>query len=62
MFKTVKELKRGEFFKRKESSGKVYMRGEFCRDIKKFECDDFNDISRSIYLRGDTVVFVGFEF
>lgn len=60
--KTIREIKPGEYFKRKPDSQKVYSRGEYCRESKRYICGDFDDISRSISLKGDSLVFVGFTF
>ena len=58
----LKELPMGEFFKRKENSKKVYMREDYYRPEKKYQCGDFEDIGNAIYLKGETLVFVDFEF
>lgn len=58
----LKDLPKGEFFKRKPASGKVYVRGEYDRSIRKYCCDDWHDISRGIELRGTTIVYANFEF
>lgn len=59
------ELRRvpaGEYFRRKADSRKTYIRRSYIRGEKVFECDDDSDISRSIYLKGSTMVFVGFTY
>jgi hypothetical protein len=61
-WKPIRELKAGEFFRRKEDSKKTYTRQTYIRDGKVFECDDHEDISRAIYLDGSTIVFVGFTY
>ena len=58
----LKELPQGEFFKRKENSKKVYMKEDYYRPEKKYQCGDFEDIGYAIYLKGETLVFVDFEF
>ena len=55
-------VKKGEFIKRKADARKVYIRGEFDRTEKKYRCDDWDDISRDVLLKGETMVFVGFDF
>lgn len=65
--KMLKNLKRGEYFKRKADAKKVFIRGDYNRDGMdsdrfKYECQDFDDINRFIYLKGETEVFVGFDF
>lgn len=58
----LSDLKKGEFFRRKADARKVYRKGDYDRAERKFECDDTDDISRSIYLKGDTRVYVGFDY
>lgn len=60
--KTIESLKPGEFFKRKSDSKKVYQRGSFCRSSKKYAGEDWDDISREIYIKKGTKVFTEFEF
>ncbi len=57
-------LTRGEYLRRKADSKKTYTRGEYVRDdgLNRYACDDCDDISRSIYLKGSTMVFVGFTY
>jgi len=58
----IKDLPKGEFFKRKPDAKKVYIRGEYYRPERKFICDDWDDIGRDIALRGSTIVYVDFDF
>lgn len=58
----LKDLPKGEFFKRNPTSKKVYVRGPFDRSVRKYCCDDWYDISRCIALRGSTIVYADFEF
>lgn len=58
----LKDVPRGEFIKRKADAKKVYTRGEYDRAEKRFICDDWDDISRAVYLKGSTPVFIGFDF
>jgi len=58
----VKDLTKGTFFKRKPNANKVYTRGDYDREFKKYRCDDWDDISRDILLKGTTVVYIGFTF
>lgn len=61
-FRKLSDLKRGEFFKRKADARKVYRKGDYDRSERKYACDDEDDISRTIYLKGDALVFVGFDY
>ena len=58
----LKDLPRGEVFKRKPVGNKVYIRGTYDRTTKKYDCDDWNDISRSMQLRGSTIVYSDFTW
>lgn len=62
----LKDVKRGEFFTRKfveePKESQVWIRGEYCRDLKKYECQNFNDANRFIYIRGDKEVYTEFTF
>lgn len=62
----LKDVKRGEFFTRKlveePKESQVWIRGDYCRDLKKYECQNFNDANRFIYIRGDKEVFTDFTF
>ena len=53
----LKSLKKGKVFKRKLDSSKAYERGEYDRSYKRFDCNDLDDISRSISLKGSTLVY-----
>lgn len=62
----IKELKKGDFFTRKEvsepSGREVYIRGAYDPASKKYECQNFDDANRFIYLKGDAEVFTDFVF
>lgn len=63
---TLKELKIGEYFTLKPieepKENQVYIRGEYDRTEKKFECGKFSDISYTRYLSGKTEVYTDFTF
>lgn len=56
------ELALDTFFKRKPDANKVYARGEYDRTDKRYSCSDVDDISRYVYLKGSTIVYIGFEY
>lgn len=58
----LRDVKRGEFIKRKPNANKVFTKGEYDREFKKYRCNDQDDISRDILLRGSTIVYVGFTY
>ena len=63
---TVKQLKNGEFFTLKPiaepKETQVYIRRDYDRSAKKYECGKFSDISYSRLLKGDTEVYTDFVF
>ena len=63
-FIKIEDVKKGDFFKRlrKGVSSKVFVKGGFDRFEKKYIGEDWDDISREIYLKKGTLVAVGFDF
>lgn len=58
----VKDVPHGEFVKLKPESNKVYTRQNYNRGDKRYDLDDCDDIGRSIAVKGDRKVFVGFTY
>lgn len=59
----LKDVPKGEYFKRKQYTSKVYVRGEYYRDTKKYQCDSCEDIwGNGIQLKGTTIVYIGFTY
>ena len=58
----LSDLKKGEFFKRKPTARKVYTKGEYDRGSKKYGCEDYEAVGSEIFLKGDTLVYVGFDY
>lgn len=59
----LKDVPKGEYFKRKQYTSKVYVRGEYYRDTKKYQCDSCEDIwGNGIQLKGSTIVYIGFTY
>lgn len=62
----LKELKQGDWFTLKPieepKASQVYIRGEYDRTEKKYDCGKFSDISYSRLLKGDTEVYTDFTF
>jgi hypothetical protein len=63
-FKAVmlKDVKPGEFVSRKPNTNTVYTRAEYNRELKKYCLNDYNDISRCMYLKGSTIVYIDFTY
>lgn len=62
----IKELKKGEFFTLKPleypTEKQVYIRGEYDRTEKKYECIRFDDISSTRYFAGSKEIYTDFIF
>lgn len=58
----VNVIPKGEFVKRKPTSKEVFTRGEFDRSQGKYELNSESDISKSIYVKSGTMLFVGFTY
>lgn len=60
--KEINQLKKGDFFKRKETSKDVYVYDGFNRSTKKYSAFKFEDISDFMEFKKGTKVFIDFEF
>jgi hypothetical protein len=58
----VRDVTKGDYVKRKTDSKAVYIKGDYCRITKAYELRDTSDISRSIYVKPDKVVVIGFTY
>jgi len=59
---TLKAAPKGEYIKRKADSKTVWVRGEYDKGSKSYSLTDAEDISREIFLKGNTPVFIGFDY
>ena len=59
---TIKSAKPGEYIKRKADSKAIYIKGDYDRTTKSYACVDVEDICRTIYIKSDKVVCVGFTY
>ena len=70
MMKYLKDVKQGEYFTLKDYEGvfgevsenRVYVRGEYDRSERKYECYKFADVNSYRYFDGKKIVFTGFTF
>lgn len=57
----IKELKKGDFFTKKPleypKDSQVWIRGEYDRSAKKYECHRFDDVNTFCYLSGAREVY-----
>lgn len=58
----LKDVKPGEFVVRKPGAKTVYTRGDYDRTSKTYALDDYDDFCRQVFLKGSTIVYVGFTF
>lgn len=62
----IKELEKGDYFTKKEIAepreSQVWVRGEYDRSSKKYECSRFDDVNTTCFLPGDREAFVDFVF
>ena len=63
---TIRDLKKGDFFTKKPIASpterQVWIRGEYDRSGKKYECTRFDDINTVCYMAGTKEVYTGFTF
>ncbi len=60
---TAKATKKGEYVKFKAAeSAPVWVRGEYCRESKKYSFHAFDDVNKETFKKADAVVFIGFTF
>jgi hypothetical protein len=55
----VKDIRKGELVKRKPGAKKFYQVEGYDRSERKYVLQDWDDISRTIYVKGDTLVYLG---
>lgn len=64
--KQLKDLKKGEYFTLKPieepTEKQVYVRGDYDKSERKYDCGRFDDISYSRLLKGTTAVYTEFTF
>ena len=58
----LKDVKAGDFVVRKVGSNTVFTRGDYDRSTKTYALDDYNDHCRQVFLKGSTIVYVGFTY
>lgn len=63
--KAIKDLKKGEFFKRQikgQPSDRVYIKGDYDRSTKTYSATAYDDINAEIFIKSNKLVYVGFTF
>ncbi len=59
---TLRNVKPGEFVRRKADAKKTYVKGAYDKASKAFSLTDFDDINREIFVKASATVYVGFDF
>ena len=66
MKKTIREMAKGEFFTRmatdEPTMHQVWVRGDYDRATKMFECYKWDDTNHTSFLKGNREMYVGFTF
>lgn len=58
----IESLKKGDFFKLKESAKEVWVKDEYNRHTKRYTAHSFDDVCKFKELKKATNVFIDFEF
>lgn len=62
----INEMRKGSYFTKKlieePKESQVWIRGDYDRSRRRYECTRFDDINTVCYLDGDRDVYVGFTF
>ena len=58
----IEDVKKGDFIRRKPEAQTTFTAGGYCRFERRYILDDWDDISRCVYLKRGTEVYVGFVF
>lgn len=58
----IKAVKNGEYIKRSADAKRVYIRGQYCRANRAYECMAADDINKTIYIKPEKIIFFGFTY
>lgn len=59
---TLRNVKPGDYIKRKADSKAIYVKGAYDKASKSFSCVDVEDICREVFIKADKAVFAGFTY
>ena len=59
---SLKNVKPGDYIKRKADAKGTYIKGAYDRATKSFSCIDVEDICREVFIKADKAVFIGFTY
>jgi hypothetical protein len=58
----LSDVKPNDFIMRKPNSRTVFIKETYDRSTKRFCVSDTMDMNRSLYLKGSTIVYIGFTY
>jgi len=58
----VKNIKQGEYVKRKADAKTVFVRGHYDAATKSYSLSDTEDFNREVFVKSGTQLFVGFDY
>lgn len=59
----LKQVKNGDYFRlRPTEKAPVWVRGDYERDTKKYECYRYDNVNYMLTMKGTREVYVDFEF
>lgn len=59
---TLRNVKPGDYIKRKADSKAVYVKGAYDKASKSFSCVNVEDICHEVFIKADKAVFAGFTY
>ena len=59
---TLKQVKAGDYIKRKIDAKAVFIKGVYDRATKSFSCIDTEDMNKEIFIKANKLVFIGFTY
>lgn len=57
-FDKVENIKKGELVKRTATAKKTYIRGDYYRESKRYELQDYDDIGSFFYIKKGTILYL----
>lgn len=59
----LKKVKKGDFIKLNNNpNGTVYVRGDYDRGLKAYECYKYDDVNSTRWIKANKIVYIGFTF
>ena len=58
----LKDVKKGNVFRRKPDAATTWIKGDYDRSSKRYDVQDWDDINRTMQIKGLELVYIGFTF